>query len=553
MSSSSSEDLEGGPDRLALRAEPILSAPASGRTRLREAPADEEKRLRGAPTDGHLELALQSISALIIASGFILLAITASPTLSAVNLGFLALGASSVAVALFPFWASWRSKARFAQSFAREIAQAAEAARREHDLRMEQARSEVHAERLAQGEYLASVVHEIRAPLGAILGSAQVLREDGDLAQAPASRLATIEAIERHGDHLLAVANDLLDLTQIEAGRMTVELLPTNLVRILADVELIVLRSAQEKGLLLEFVAEGSLPEFVRVDPTRLRQILLNLVGNAIKFTETGLVRLVTSWNSRGPTPELRFEVIDTGIGMTPEQTETLFLPFSQAADSIRRKFGGSGLGLAICQRLAELLGGAIQVVETSPGKGTRFRATIAAPEVVVAPPNERTVEIGVSAKSRRMDSADSSRDGQLLNRRVLIADDDKDNQRLISFFLEKAGAQVSVVSDGRQAVDAALAAENYDQPFDAILMDLQMPLMDGLQATGVLRAEGYRRPIIALSACALKSERAKCWAAGCSDFAAKPIERRLLVATIRRQIGLWRESERIASETIQV
>jgi CheY-like chemotaxis protein len=259
-----------------------------------------------------------------------------------------------------------------------------------------------------------------------------------------------------------------------------------------------------------------------------LRQILINLVGNAIKFTEIGGVRLVSRLqdaDSRAPT--LQLEIVDTGIGMTVEQIDRLFNPFQQADSSTTRKFGGTGLGLAISKRLAAMLGGDI-TVESVPGEGTTLTVTVATGPLRDVPMLSNPSEISFR---REVESPVTPTDR--LDSRVLLAEDGPDNQRLIAFVLRKAGAEVTVVDDGQAACEFALAARDQGNPFDVILMDMQMPVLDGYSASTKLRQEGYSGPIIALTAHAMLGDQEKCRRAGCDAHMSKPIDRAKLISIV--------------------
>jgi CheY-like chemotaxis protein len=286
------------------------------------------------------------------------------------------------------------------------------------------------------------------------------------------------------------------------------------------------------KGIVLDSVFENSLPAMIQTDPTRLRQIILNLVSNAIKFTETGSVRVVVRFVP-GDTPALEFDVIDTGVGMTQQQKERLFRPFVQADTSTTRDFGGTGLGLTISKRLAEMMGGNILIVDSTPGVGSRFRATVAIGDIagveMVYP------SCPISSREKEKQTRESSTSVKpLADYRILLAEDGPDNQRLIAFILKKAGAQVTVVENGQLAVNACFEAIEQKMPFDAVLMDMQMPVMDGYDATSYLREQGYRSPIIALTAHAMDGDEEKCLEAGCTAYATKPINRELLIGKIK-------------------
>jgi CheY-like chemotaxis protein len=294
---------------------------------------------------------------------------------------------------------------------------------------------------------------------------------------------------------------------------------------------------AEAKGIALRVDCAGELPETIHSDPTRLRQILVNLVGNAVKFTSRGAV-IVIARLVRGERPCLEFDVVDSGVGMTIEQTQRLFQPFSQADASTTRSFGGTGLGLVISKRLAEMLGGDVAVIKTEPSVGTTFRFTMAIGSLTDVPmiATQGGVSNFVKAQAPAVPNSPVI---QLTRCRILLAEDGVDNQRLIAFVLRKVGANVVTVENGQLAVDAALAADEQGHRFDVVLMDMQMPVMDGYQAVALLRAKHYRGPIIALTAHAMSGDREKCLGVGCDDYATKPIDRDALI----EQIARWAQS----------
>ena len=389
----------------------------------------------------------------------------------------------------------------------------------------------------AKSEFLANMSHEIRTPMTAILGFADVLLECGDLDNAPPHRIEAAETIKRNGEYLLGVINDILDLSKVEAGKMSVEHIACSPCGIVAEIASLMNVKANARGLVFKVEYAGAVPETINTDPLRLRQILINMIGNAIKFTDAGSVSLVTRWVDEADHPFMQFDVVDTGIGMTEEQTGRLFTPFTQADTSTTRRFGGTGLGLAISKRFAQMLGGDIAVVDSQPGAGTRMRVTVATGPTVdtrmIADPRAATT-VTPESPGPHADGASPSLEGY----RILLAEDGPDNQRLISYLIRKAGAQITVVENGRLAADAALAARDGAEPFDVVLMDMQMPVMDGYEATRLLRRDGYAAPIIALTAHAMASDRDKCLKAGCDDYAVKPINRVKLIETILNHVS---------------
>ena len=385
---------------------------------------------------------------------------------------------------------------------------------------------------IAKSEFLANMSHEIRTPLTAILGYTELMLDQDQSAH---ERTECVQIIHRNGKHLLAIINDILDLSKIEAGKMAVECIEFSPVQTVAEVASLMRERAVGKNLSFNVEYTGVIPQTICNDPTRLRQILLNLVGNSIKFTEEGSVRLIVGMadDVEVANPRLRFEVIDTGIGMSEQQLDRLFKPFTQADSSTTRKFGGTGLGLTISRRLAEVLGGGI-VVQSTPGHGSSFALT------VETGPLTGVTMIEAACEGMADTAANRGRKDQVstLDARILLAEDGPDNQRLISFLLEKAGVHVTVAENGRIAADKALAESQAGRSFDLILMDMQMPVLDGYDATAELRAKGYRGPIIALTAHAMASDREKCLKAGCDGFATKPINHATLLETIAEHLG---------------
>ncbi len=394
-----------------------------------------------------------------------------------------------------------------------------------------QAKESAEAASVAKSQFLANMSHEIRTPLTAILGFAENLLEP---TMTDHERRTAVKTILRNGEHLLEIINGILDLSKIEAGRLEVELLPVSPVQLAADVVSIMRVRADAKNLPLKLTFDGPVPERILSDPTRLRQILLNLVGNAIKFTEAGRVELAVALaNSATGRPEMRFQITDTGIGMTPAECDKLFQPFTQADGSTTRKFGGTGLGLAISRPLARMLGGDVSLA-SMPGLGSIFT-------VVVDPgPLEsvRMLENATEALADEPEFAVADLSSVRLAGRILLAEDSPDNQVLISSFLRKLGAEVEIAADGLQAVKRTMIARSTDFPFDLILMDMQMPELDGYEATRRLRALACTTPIIALTANAMGGDQQRCLDAGCSDYATKPIDRRRLVAQILEQLS---------------
>jgi signal transduction histidine kinase/CheY-like chemotaxis protein len=378
----------------------------------------------------------------------------------------------------------------------------------------------------AKSEFLANMSHEIRTPMAAVMGYADLLLDPRVVST---ERVGHIQTIRRNGEHLLSLVNDILDISKIEAGKMQVESIATSVGHVVAEVASLMRVRATEKNLAFDIEYVGPVPETMSSDPTRLKQILLNLVSNAIKFTEAGSVRILVRCTApESASPELVVDVVDTGIGMTQEQAARVFAPFSQGDSSTTRRFGGSGLGLVISRRLANLLGGDI-VVKSAPVKGSVFSLTLptgAISGTLVSNAPSGTVLAPRSVRHVASLPASCS---------ILLAEDGHDNQILISTFLTKAGAAVKVVGDGRLAVEEALRAATTTEPYDVILMDMQMPVLDGYGAASELRLAGYTGPIVAITAHAMAGDRERCERAGCDDYLTKPVDRAKLVATVAR------------------
>ncbi len=421
----------------------------------------------------------------------------------------------------------------------------------------------------AKDEFIANMSHEFRTPLTAILGFADVLLENLHESE----NFHAAKTIKRNGSHLLEIVNDILDITKIQAGKLRSERAPCSPLRIMADMMSLMSVRAEAKGLSLKVRQEGPLPEVIVTDMNRLRQILVNLIGNAIKFTETGgvdvIVRFLKS-AADGKSHKLEFEVVDTGIGMSSEQMEQMFRPFTQADTSTTRRYGGTGLGLIISHRLAHILGGDV-TVSSVLSKGCSFRVTIETGPV----DNVRMVEGGEIKGCRGAELLENDEENFdkpiKLDCRVLLVEDGPDNQRLISFLLRKVGATVEIASNGLEGIKKALpskfntegtnspaedsAAENLsedassgqvssgsdtnqDEPFDIVLMDMQMPVMGGEQATQRLRQANYRGPIICISAHSTPNAVESALEAGCDEFLSKPIDKNRLLRSIANHLA---------------
>jgi PAS domain S-box-containing protein len=405
-----------------------------------------------------------------------------------------------------------------------------------------EARAAAEAANRAKSEFLANMSHEIRTPLTSILGYADLLRESGEHERAPGRRQQTIDTIQAAGQHLLTVINDILDISKIEAGKMTVEAVETPLIEILQTIGELLRPRAAEKGVAFEIRLESPLPERIVSDPTRLRQILVNLAGNATKFTSSGSVAIVARAEIVALGPQrLTIDVEDTGPGISQVQAARLFRPFGQADASMTRRHGGTGLGLTISHRLARLLGGSVSILRTELGRGSCFRLELP----LVPAPGAAWVGDLQGTRSRASQAVETL---PRLPGRILLAEDGRDNQFLIAFHLRKAGAEVEVAHNGRLALETLEREAAAGRPFDLLLTDIQMPEMDGYTLTCMLRQRGNRIPIVALTAHAMLEDRQRCFDAGCDDYVGKPIDKARLVTTCARWLGSKRASEERAA-----
>jgi two-component system, sensor histidine kinase len=387
----------------------------------------------------------------------------------------------------------------------------------------------------AKSEFLANMSHEIRTPMTAILGYSDLLLLQQDLGAG--ERDEFLKTIQRNGNHLLGIINDILDISKIEAGKMTIERIQCSPCNIVSEVASLMRSRAMAKNLFLQVEYAGLIPETIHSDPTRLRQILINLLSNAVKFTEAGGVRLKVRMNSTKESfcPHILFEVTDTGVGMSVEQLNQIFKPFMQADNSMTRRFGGTGLGLIISKRFAQMLGGDI-AVESVPGKGSSFLVSVETGPLDGIRMLDASNEVIHDLSS---DSTQAAKSDVRLVGRVLLAEDGPDNQRLIAYLLRNRGAAVTVAENGQVAVEKYFESRDSGVPFDCILMDMQMPVLDGYGATQQLRSAGCRLPILALTAHAMRGDRERCIQAGCDDYLAKPINRSELIRMMARYLPL--------------
>ncbi len=383
------------------------------------------------------------------------------------------------------------------------------------------ARDAAEAANRSKSLFLANISHELRTPMTAILGYAEEVHERiTDRAGLDFEREA-LATIQRNAQHLVLIIGDLLDISKLEAGKLQVESIACAPRDVLHDVVDLLLAKARDKGVGLDATVAADVPTVVLSDPLRLRQILVNLTDNAVKFTAAGRVRLHAALDAGAR--QLVFTVQDQGCGMDAATQQRLFRPFEQADVSTTRRHGGTGLGLAISQQLAGLLGGDI-TVHSEPGSGSTFTLRIAAGAASAA---EAKAITGAAPAAGTTRATPVTAPGV----RVLLVEDGADNQRLIAHILRRSGMEVAIAEHGRRGLD--LLGAPADHRFDLVLMDIQMPVMDGLEATARLRADGHRLPVVALTASAMVADADACRAAGCDGFLAKPIDRQRLVEMI--------------------
>jgi signal transduction histidine kinase/FixJ family two-component response regulator len=385
---------------------------------------------------------------------------------------------------------------------------------------LEAARQQAEDAARSKTQFLCNVSHELRTPMTAILGFTEQAADDALSRKDHSEALAIIE---RNACHLLKLIDDVLDVSRIEAAQFDIRPGPCDPGRIVRDVVRLLSPGAAAKGLRLGARTVGAIPRSIQSDPTRLKQALVNLVGNAIKFTQRGSVEIVLQCDVARE--QLSFHIADTGPGIRLEMLDAVFEPFTQEDCSTTRRYGGTGLGLSITRSIARALGGEVSV-RSEPAVGCTFTLSVSTgsiddstmtdelPQLVDEPPPG-----GPPVES--------------LDCRVLLVEDSLDNQRLLATVLSKAGADVTVAANGVLGVEYALDAAARHAPYDVILMDMQMPVMDGYTATQRLRGEGYRGAIVALTAHVMPSEVQRCLGAGCDAFLAKPIDRETLIRSV--------------------
>lgn len=375
----------------------------------------------------------------------------------------------------------------------------------------------------AKTEFLANISHEIRTPMTAILGYTDMLSRD-ELSDE--KREEAINIINQNASQLMELIDEILDISKVEAGKFDFEREKVSLSRLLNEIYSLINVRARDKGINLTFENDGRIPEYIHTDPKRLKQILFNIIGNAIKFTDKGSVRLTISFYQKRNKNFLRILVKDTGRGIDRKHLKRLFRPFEQEDSSVSREFGGTGLGLVLSKGLARGLGGDVRIVETEVGRGTTFEITIDTGEPQTGLVSNFSTNIEEREPAISIESA-------LKGARILVVDDAKENARLFKIYLEKADAEVDVANEGQEAIELAK-----EKTFDVILLDLQMPGKDGFQVIKELREQSFSKPILALTAHAMVEERVKTKEAGFDDHITKPVSPEDLVKVVRNYIS---------------
>jgi len=446
----------------------------------------------------------------------------------------IAQGVLLVAVAFLSLPLGWT----FRKSALRHLEDLSLLARREDELVAAKRQAELASN--AKSLFLSNMSHEIRTPMASILGYSETLLDE---TQTREERDEAIQVVLNNGQRLMKLISDIFDLVKLEVGELELQREPFSPMGVIRDAKVLLQSRAKDKGLDLELEFPTPLPKQIEGDAFRVKQVLLNLMSNAIKFTDTGHVKLrvAAERSITGKVASLLLTVSDSGIGIERETLAKLFRPFEQADATASRRFGGTGLGLTISRRLIQLMGGEL-TVQSCPGEGTCFTL-----QIPFADTDEQEwledpqVEFLVPAAPALEKKSELPR----LDCRILFAEDNATNARLVASLLRKQGATVTVVEDGNEAVIAANSAQLNGEPFDVVLMDIQMPVMDGYTATEELRQRGFDLPIIALTANSVSEDRQRCLKSGFTDFASKPVDRQQLIELVSGAVTVKRALDR--------
>lgn len=374
---------------------------------------------------------------------------------------------------------------------------------------------------MAKSQFLTNMSHEIRTPLNAILGFGELLLEPEVTAS---ERIEWVSKIRSNGDHLKEIIDEILDLSKVELNQLRAKKESFSLSELMMRIQSQMSLLLHEKNLSLVYKVKNLIPDRITSDALKIRQILVNLIGNSIKFSEQGTISVELELLKRGTKKYLKFSVEDQGIGIDPKNIGLLFNPFTQADSSLTRRYGGAGIGLALSARLTEALGGKLEVVRSVPGEGSTFAFTI---DIEPFDSSSMITSLDMSLKKEEQRLSID-----LTNLKVLVVEDLVDNQDLFRHFLKEAGALVDTADDGREGVQKAMSGD-----YDVVLMDIQMPVLDGYEAISYLRSHGYQKPIIALTAHAMKEEKEKCLRYGCNGHLAKPVLRQRLLEEVAHHI----------------
>lgn len=372
--------------------------------------------------------------------------------------------------------------------------------------------------------------HEIRTPLTSIIGHAKIMAQIDPNTPFSSEHMEWVHSILRCTEHLQQIINDVLDLSKIEAGRIEIESRPADIRQLMNDVKSMLYDTAAKKGLDISIDVDKSLPRLLTTDSLRLKQILINIIGNAIKFTNQGGIDIHVGFEKgSGDASQsiLAIAVSDTGVGMTPQQISKIFAPFAQGDKSITRTFGGTGLGLAISKKLANLLGGDLVVFHSEMDKGSTFTLTVPTSSVAASDPTAMAREM-----AQRQENIQYTKPpvDSLKGMKILIVEDSEDIVALVRHLLRSVGALVDSAENGENAIQSC-----HNNQYDLVLMDIQMPVLDGIQAMKNLRQEGYLTPIVAMTAQALNGQRQECLDQGFTDYISKPIDFQQLQSVAQR------------------